>query len=307
MVSLKNILSLCALLLPLLVPAQKRSDIESIRRSKASKQVLVACHRGGDWHNFPENSLESIRSAINIGADFVEIDVRKTRDGKLILMHDRSLERTTTGTGLVKDKTYQEICLLRLRDKHKNETPYLIPTLEEALMLMKDKVFIKVDKYNEENIRNEIVEVLKRTGTLRQASFRVGLDYEKTVKNYGDLTRLLHLFPAIQDSDTVKARTGAEIANFQRSLKPVVFQAKFKDSTSAVVQSITDLNQAGEHIWVMASRDYYCGGWGDKISLTAPDKGWGKLIEKGVTIIETDYPQQLLAYLKKYKSKNQKD
>ena len=58
--------------------------------------VLVAAHRG-DWRNYPENSLEGINSAIEMGVDIVELDLQCTKDSVLILMHDNTLDRTTTG------------------------------------------------------------------------------------------------------------------------------------------------------------------------------------------------------------------
>ena len=64
------------------------------------KNVLVADHRG-DWRNIPENSLEGICSAIDMGADIIEIDLAMTADSVLVLMHDRTVDRTTDGTGTV--------------------------------------------------------------------------------------------------------------------------------------------------------------------------------------------------------------
>jgi glycerophosphoryl diester phosphodiesterase len=60
--------------------------------------VFVAMHRG-DWRNFPENSKGAILSSIRLGADIVELDVQMTKDGRFILNHDNTLNRTTTGKG----------------------------------------------------------------------------------------------------------------------------------------------------------------------------------------------------------------
>ena len=79
--------------------------------------VLVASHRG-DWRNACENSLEAIENAINMGVDIVEIDLARTKDGQLILMHDDKVDRTTTGKGWVKDLTLEEIKELRLQGKN---------------------------------------------------------------------------------------------------------------------------------------------------------------------------------------------
>ena len=111
----------------------------------ASKQVLVAAHRA-DWRNFPENSLEGIESAIQMGVDIIELDIKKTKDGHIILMHDKTLDRTTSGKGLVSDYTLAEIKAMVLRAAQGVKTRYKIPTLEEALLVCKDRAVINVDQ-----------------------------------------------------------------------------------------------------------------------------------------------------------------
>lgn len=64
-----------------------------------SKDVLVVSHRG-DWRNACENSVEAVRNASRMGVDIVEIDLGRTKDGELIVMHDDKVDRTTTGKGM---------------------------------------------------------------------------------------------------------------------------------------------------------------------------------------------------------------
>lgn len=71
-------------------------------------------HRG-DWRNFPENSLEAIDNAVKMGVDIVELDVQRTKDGVLILMHDRTLDRTTTGKGYIAETNMEDIRKLNLK------------------------------------------------------------------------------------------------------------------------------------------------------------------------------------------------
>ncbi len=81
--------------------------MERIRRTILNPDtatVIVTSHRA-DWRNFPENSIEGIESAIAMDADIVELDVKPVADGTLIIMHDHTLDRTTTGTGKVADAT----------------------------------------------------------------------------------------------------------------------------------------------------------------------------------------------------------
>ena len=105
------------------------AQIREKQMSRDSTSVIVVAHRG-DWRNFPENSLEAIDNAIKMGVDIVELDVKKTKDGELILMHDRTLDRTTTGKGKVEDHTLAEIKDLRLRNGCHIKTIYNVRTLE---------------------------------------------------------------------------------------------------------------------------------------------------------------------------------
>lgn len=100
--------------------------------------IEVFAHRGLAYEQ-PENSLAAIKAAMDLGLDGCEVDLRTTRDHVLVLMHDPTLERTTTGRGRVKEKTYAELCEFKLKDKKGRATGLAIPSLEQALTLVKKK------------------------------------------------------------------------------------------------------------------------------------------------------------------------
>ena len=100
--------------------------------------IEVTGHRGAAGLE-PENTLRSIQRAIDLGVDRVEIDVRVTKDGHLVVIHDETVDRTTNGHGYVKDLTFSE---LRRLDAGKGER---IPTLEEALRLTRGKVILQIE------------------------------------------------------------------------------------------------------------------------------------------------------------------
>ena len=77
-----------------------QKKITNLKDSK-NNQVIVVAHRG-DWRNAPENSLQAIQNCIDMGVDMVEIDIRETKDCHLVLMHDKTLDRTTNGKGEIK-------------------------------------------------------------------------------------------------------------------------------------------------------------------------------------------------------------
>jgi len=118
-------------------------------------RMTVVAHRG-DRQNYPENSLEGILSAIMLGADVVEIDVRLTKDNVMVLMHDDSLARTTDWhekagknglpqSNMVANWTYEQLSELRLLSGGK-ATDCKIPTLYEAAILLADRAQIYLDR-----------------------------------------------------------------------------------------------------------------------------------------------------------------
>src|ERR1700749_4160263 len=81
----------------------------------AQNKVMVAAHRG-DWRNEPENSVRGFLSAVKMGVDVVELDLEKSKDGEIIILHDHTLTRSTTGRGKPADYTLAELKMFHLRD-----------------------------------------------------------------------------------------------------------------------------------------------------------------------------------------------
>ncbi|MDD4931259.1 MAG: glycerophosphodiester phosphodiesterase family protein [Candidatus Colwellbacteria bacterium] len=100
--------------------------------------MLIIGHRGGD-NNIGENTLGSFEKAIELGADMIELDVHLTKDNHLVVLHDRKVDRTTDGKGLVSDKTLEEVRALNAGNGEK------IPTLEEVIELIDRKVPINIE------------------------------------------------------------------------------------------------------------------------------------------------------------------
>ena len=99
---------------------------------------LSVAHRGHSIA-YPENTLEAYRKAIELGVEMIECDVNITRDGTLVMMHDPTLDRTTTGTGRVSAATWEEIRQLDAGEKFKPEfTGVHVPSAEETLLLYKE-------------------------------------------------------------------------------------------------------------------------------------------------------------------------
>lgn len=101
------------------------------------KQTLVWAHRGASSYA-PENTLEAFRKAVEMGADGVELDVQLTKDGELVVIHDETVDRTSDGSGWVKDFTYARISRFNFNRTHpEGYERAMIPTLEEVYELLK--------------------------------------------------------------------------------------------------------------------------------------------------------------------------
>ena len=144
--------------------------------------ILVCAHRS--FHtNAPENSLQSIKNAIQAKIDIIEIDVRTTKDSVLVLMHDKDIDRITTGKGLIKNYTFSELQKFKLKIKD-SITEDNIPLLEDALKMAKGKVIVNLDlkavnykqlyqmlkKYDMEK------EVISYTGTVKEVNKMLSID-----------------------------------------------------------------------------------------------------------------------------------
>jgi len=110
-----------------------------------SRTPLISAHRGGPMPGYPENCIETFKNALEYQPCLIECDVAKTKDGKLVMMHDDTVDRTTTGTGRVDSLTFDEIRALRLIDNEGDTTVYQVPTFGEVLDWAKDNAILTVD------------------------------------------------------------------------------------------------------------------------------------------------------------------
>lgn len=124
------------------------STRKGLRAKLESGRLLLGGHRGNP-DEFPENTMASFRSAIDLGVDLIECDVHLTADGQLAVIHDHLLDRTTTGRGLVRDMTLAEIKRLDAGSwkspQFRNER---VPTLDEVLELARGRVGVAIEIKN---------------------------------------------------------------------------------------------------------------------------------------------------------------
>ncbi len=120
-------------------------DLQEFFKWSPNRKPLISAHRGGPVPGYPENALKTFQYSIDAGADIIECDIRYSKDGMLVLMHDRSLSRTTTGEGLVSDYTLEELKRIELVDVNGLPTGEKIPTLKETLDWARNKAVLHLD------------------------------------------------------------------------------------------------------------------------------------------------------------------
>lgn len=256
-----------------------QNNVSAIRKeflNANSKNVLVASHRAVH-HEFPENSVAAVKEGIRLGIDIVEIDVKVSKDGIPMLMHDGKIDRTTNGKGDLEQQTFADLRSLQLVVKGK-PTNEKIPTLEEILNVAKGKIMVDLDLKTSRI--DKVIEVISKTGT-GDIVFFFDSDYE-ILSKVDAASKKFMLMPRAYSY----AMADSAIHLFQ----PEVVHIDSKFYTPEVTGLIRK-NHA--RIWINA--------------LGVPDmeirKGNAKqaieeLTKNGANIIQTDEPEKLMKALK---------
>ncbi len=290
----KTLFAIVALLCAIHIAAADRVD--SIRQqlfNRGLEQVIVASHRG-DWRNFPENSLEGIDNAIKMGVDIVEIDLQRTRDGVLILMHDATLNRTTTGKGKIAEVDYDSISRLNLRNGCAIRTIHKVPTLEQVLLMAKGRVMLNLDKAD--RYFDQVYALAKKTGTLRQIIMKGKKTPADVKSQFGKYLNDVIYMPIVNLDDK---DADQRIAEYVATLHPVAFELLYRTDENKLPLQIPSLLGGKALIWYNTLWNTMAGAHDDDASLANVDNGYGYLIDRlGARIIQTDRPQFLLNYLR---------
>lgn len=257
-------------------------------------KVSVISHRG-DWRNTPENSIRAIQNCIDLGVNMVEIDIKKSKDNELILLHDKTLDRTTTGKGLPQDYTLAEIKQMRLRNGAGVATSHQIPTLEEAMIVAKGKIWVNIDKgYDYFDL---VEKVLEKTGTTQQVLIKAGLPYQKVVAENKAVLDKLFFMPII-DMANPDAMTMVE--EYIKNMQPKAFEVCFTQIDQALQNVLDRIQKSGSKVWINTLWPSLCAGLNDDraVEENQQDSIWGKVIEMGASFIQTDRPKELVNYLR---------
>lgn len=175
------------------------------------RDIIISGHRGGMMPGYPENCVESCEKTLSLMPTFFEIDFSLTKDSVMVLMHDLTIDRTTTGKGRVADYTLEELRRFRLKDRQGDVTPYSIPTLKEILEWGKGKVVFNFD--------NKYVNTKSVSEQDRQASIDY---YIEQLKPGGDWSMYHNIILSVRSLDEA-------LRYWNAGLRNVMFCAEISD------------------------------------------------------------------------------
>lgn len=232
---------------------------------------MAIAHRGEHLHH-PENSVPAFDEAIRLGADFIEVDVQTTADGKLVLSHDATVNRCTNGQGKISEMTFEEVEKLDAGIKTGPEfAGTRIPTFDQVLDLARGKIGVYVDVKNAS--AQDLVSHIDGHGMTDHVVIYCGLNLAKQIQA---LNPRLKVMP---ESNTV------EHANLLvEQLHPKVIAFGARDFTP-------DIIAVAKH----ANAEVYV----DRMGTTDAPEGWQSAIDAGADGIQTDRPGPLVEYLRR--------
>ena len=280
--------------------AESRTDklLRELHNPK-SDYVFVIAHRA-DWRNFPENSLEAIESAIKMGVDIVELDIHRTADGKLVVCHDSSINRTTNGKGKIKELTLDYIRSRYLRAGHGATTRYKMPTLEEALDVCKERVLINLDKGI--NYYDQVMEMLIERKMADQVII-------KSTKSPADMKAFFSkhkenmLYMPIINYGSKSWEKHEVLFNdyLSTDLPFIAFEMCWNGTLKGEKKVFNKVLKSGKHLWINTLWGSLCGGhengYYDDRAVGNEEKIYGKILSYGASMIQTDRPEMLIKYL----------
>jgi len=253
--------------------------------------VWVAAHRG-QWRDYPENSLPAILQAAKEGAEVIEIDIKRTKDGHLVLVHDATVDRTTNGTGRVEDLTLAQVQDLRLRQSQGNGPAPVsnlqVPTFSETLEAVKGQnILLNLDKGWE--YREQLMSELEAAGMVEYGLF-------KGAPNAEEANAFMAAHPQAQYMHIINDNQVGDFAQFTTHM-PDAIEIAF--STMEDVQAQPEYLAAitaQTDLWLNSMWNSVGGGYTDEASLRDPDLGWQALVDMGADVIQTDDVRMINAW-----------
>ncbi|GGN14530.1 glycerophosphoryl diester phosphodiesterase [Dyadobacter beijingensis] len=231
----------------------------------------MIAHRGNHV-NAPENTLASTREAISCGADYVEVDLRTTKDGHLVAMHDAKVDRTTNGTGKIADMTWQEVEELQVFNR--NKKTHRIPEFREVLALCRGKINIYLD-FKEADVA-ETWKQIKAAGMEHQVV--IYLNKEEQYGKWREVAPEAPLMTSLPKEIRSRDQLSAFLAHTHIQVADNITDPELLKAAHAMGLSV----------------------WLDVQSATEGPASWNEALHKGVQGLQTDKPAEMVSYFKSH-------
>ncbi len=274
----------------------KSSDILSMC-SRSNPAILTVAHRGF-WTSTAENSLASVSAAVTAGVEMIEIDTQATADGRLVVIHDETLDRTTTGRGIVGHLPFVEVRCARLKAGAGGESAHVtdecVPTLEELLEEARGRIALNIDTKFTRDLP-QVMETVLRLGVENQVLVKTDIDAEAGHFEVLDTD----WFGKIPHMPMFRVRKGMFSQDLRRieALRAPMIEVKFTDIAD-LSEGRAELERQNIRLWINTLDVSYCLDFNDTHALADPEAVWGALAAVGVGAIQTDQVEAFKAWLR---------
>ena len=269
---------------------KNRPILEAIER----KKVLVAAHRGTCGGNIVWNTSLSYKNALLHGADMIEVDVSMTKDGVFFAFHNTEEEAEFGRKCDIREMTSKEVEEINVLNSIRNTSGQKVERLENVLPRFKGKCLINIDRswfYWE-----KVISFLKSVKMDSQILLKSGVEeeYLRQLENSGSGLMYMPIVRTMEEWEQVR--------KYDINLAAAELLFKGTENPLADTGFIQDLREQGIVPWVNAitlnDKDVLSGGLDDNHAIADGfDKNWGKLIDMGFQIIQTDWPALLRNYI----------
>lgn len=281
--------------------AAKMIDFGKTLFENTTDRILVCAHRGSCGGNVPCNTLSAFKAALINGADIVELDVTKSRDGQLFVFHpgkEWAHLRTRFPLSRLSSESIKKLRYINYDDK---KTHYTVERLEDVLMFLKGKCYINVDKFWD-NIP-EISSLIRKCEVENQVIVKAPAkeNYLKLIEQYApDFMYMPVIRRVDRITDSLLERkinyVGAEVL-FEFDNDPVASRAYYDSMREKGLVVFKNAIVYDEKAVISA------GHTDDGAVAGEEDENWGKIIESGADIIQTDFCTELKRYIEKHPEK----
>lgn len=292
---LKRLLVMIALLQIFAFAGDNRVDflLNKLKERGPHDYAMIIAHRG-DWRYAPENSLRGFANCIKSGFDAIEVDVRMTKDGVLVIMHDETVNRTTDGKGKVSDLTYAEIKKLHLKTPTNYVSDQTVPSFEEVLNLARGQILVYVDKWQAH--KEAVLEMVHRYGMDRQILLAGPTNMES------DAYKLVMQYPEVNYVPFLSCNGKNDEGKFSKlknDMQPIGYYIAFPSDKLSILKETKSYSEYGHRLWVDTLLGKCCnGGRNDQLALKDAEESYGWLLDHGFTVFFTDDPHGVAKFLK---------